>query len=102
MSDKNPEDDYFARLDREKMARLRQQLEAESGEAAAAKLKELHWHCCGKCGHAMDTHTFRGVEIEICGHCGATLLDRGELEKPAGSDNTGLFRSMLSAFGGDR
>lgn len=94
------EDEYFKKIELEKQAKLRQKLEKENASAALEERQKLHWHRCGKCGAAMDTHTFRGVEIEICSECGAVLLDNGELETLAGKDQSGMFSGIASLFGG--
>ncbi|TNE87218.1 MAG: hypothetical protein EP330_19025 [Deltaproteobacteria bacterium] len=91
------EDDYFARLDAEKKAALRKKLDGEASEAAEEALRELHHFKCGKCGHDMATQLFRGVEIEVCSNCQAVLLDPGELEELAGTDE-GFFKEFFGNF----
>lgn len=102
MSERNPEDDYFAQIEREKKDRLKQQLEAEQAREKREELRRLHHHRCGKCGGAMSTHVFKGLEIEICADCGAVLLDQGELETLAGHDQGGIFQGIRDLFGGGR
>lgn len=92
------EDDYFARLDREKLEKLKSAADTNNAEAAATALRELHYHKCGKCGHGMNTEVFRGIEIEICSNCGAVLLDSGELQSLAGDDKSGVLTGLLSLF----
>ena len=101
MSDHSNEDEYFARLDREKTAALKKKINQREADEAAEALKSQHWNRCGKCGNPMDTKPFRGVEIELCPGCGAVLLDHGELEELAGADQTGVFRALFSMFGVD-
>ncbi len=93
------EDEYFHKLDQEAKARLRARLEAELTEKESEERKRLHFHRCGKCGSQMDTIVFRGVEVERCQNCGAVLLDPGELEELAGSDQTAVFSSFFGMFG---
>lgn len=102
MPERDLEEEHFAKLDREKLAKLKAKQEAEEAAQALAARKELHHHKCGKCGADMDTHPFRGVEVEICPECGAVLLDNGELEKLAGDDQGGILSGLFSAFGGTR
>lgn len=99
MSERRQEDEYFARQDAEKLAKLRGAEHAKAEADALVARRELHWHKCGKCGGQMTTHAFRGVEVEVCDECGATLLDRGELETLAGTDDTGFVKGLLSIFG---
>ncbi len=102
MSEHKPEDDYFARLEREKTEKLRKQLQAEARKATAEERKAAHWLRCGKCGGEMETKPFRGIEIEVCPDCGAVLLDPGELETLGGPDQGGIFRDIAAIFGGGR
>lgn len=102
MSERKPEDEYFAKLDAEKRQKIKAQVEAESVAAQHEAERQLHWHRCGKCGAAMDTHVFRGTDIEICPRCGAVLLDSGELEALAGTDKSGVIQGILDLFGGSK
>jgi hypothetical protein len=95
----SPEDEYFARLELEKAEALKAKLDAEAAAKAAIEQKALHWHRCGKCGTAMDTRLFRGVEVEVCPQCGAVLLDRGELERLAGEEHEGVLTALSALFG---
>lgn len=99
MSERDLEEEYFAREDREKLAKLKAKADAEAAEKALADRKVLHHHKCGKCGAGMNTRPFRGIEIEICGECGAVLLDPGELEQLAGEDQGGVMRGLLNFLG---
>lgn len=96
------EDDYFRKLDQENKAKLKAKLDAEHTQADRAASMALHFMKCGKCGSDMSTQVFRGIEIEVCASCGAVLLDPGELEELAGADNTDVFSSFFSMFGGGR
>lgn len=92
------EDEYFAKLEAEKKARLATIMAGKDAEADAARLKELHFHHCGKCGQEMFSTHFKGVEIEVCAHCGAVLLDPGELQELAGEDRHGLLAGIARTF----
>jgi hypothetical protein len=95
----SPEDEYFARLESEKKARLAKLLNVEDREDRDAELKALHHMHCGKCGHEMFTTQYKGVEIEICPNCGCVLLDPGELQQLAGEDHTNVFSNLFTMFG---
>ncbi|MEQ1566470.1 MAG: zf-TFIIB domain-containing protein [Myxococcota bacterium] len=94
------EDDYFRKLDQEAKAKLKAKLDEQAQEAARAEQKALHHLKCGKCGSDMATQVFRGLEVEVCGGCGAVLLDPGELQTLAGADQTATFSSFFTMFGG--
>ena len=93
------EEEYFARIEAEKRARLAAILADEEAQASAEALKSLHHMHCGKCGHPMKTTHFKGVEIEVCTVCSAVLLDPGELEILAGKDRASVIANIASAFG---
>lgn len=93
------EDEYFRKLDQEAKARLQRKLMLEQADQARQERAALHKNKCGKCGGEMHTHTFRGLDIEVCTDCAAVLLDPGELEQLAGTDQVGTFRSFFSMFG---
>ncbi len=94
------EDEYFAKIEAEKKARLVADMKAQKHRAAIEERRALHWLRCGKCGAQMDTRIFRGVEVEVCPDCGAVLLDRGELEALSGKDRGGFFEALSGLFGG--
>jgi hypothetical protein len=98
VSDHKPDDDYFAKLDAEKKEKLRAQLDAEKATQALEERRNLHYHHCGKCGAVMNTHAFRGTDIEICPECNAVLLDKGELELLAGKDQTNVLAGIVDLF----
>ena len=98
MSERDLEEEYFAKEDREKIAQLKKVWQAEAAAKALADRRDLHFNKCGKCGAQMNTVPFRGVEIEVCSECKAVLLDPGELEKLAGADEGGMLTSFFSIF----
>ena len=98
MSEHKPDDEYFAKLDAEKKEKLRAQLQAEQARQTRDERKKLHFHRCGKCGAPMESHAFRGTEIEICPECNAVLLDKDELELLAGKDQTKVLEGIVALF----
>lgn len=95
----NPEDEWFARMDAEKKARIAAASADVDAARKAAELKAMHHLHCGKCGQTMLTRHWKGVEIEQCPSCGAVLLDPGELEALAGPDQAGAVDTIASLFG---
>jgi predicted Zn-ribbon and HTH transcriptional regulator len=95
----NPEDEYFAKIEAEKKARLATLLEIDDAEKRAAELKELHYMHCGKCGEEMFTTSFKGVDIEVCPACNSVLLDPGELQQLAGDDRGNVIATLGTLFG---
>jgi len=74
------EEHFF--IEKELKARL-QKLEREQQALAAAeqaRLKELHWLHCPKCGQKLATEMFGRVEIDVCANCKGLWLDANELD----------------------
>jgi len=94
----DPEEEYFARVNREKQARLAEEVAQQEAAKARADRKALHAQRCGKCGGSLKAQNFRGVEIDVCEDCGSVLLDPGELEELAGKDESGAVRSLAALF----
>jgi hypothetical protein len=97
---KNPEAEYFARVDHEHKQALADQLAAERAQDERAALQRLHAGHCGRCGATLEVKPFRGVQIDVCTQCGAVLLDPGELEQLAGVDKTAVIHSIAELFAG--
>ncbi len=74
------EEEYFLKLDREKIARIRKDLDAKRKEEAESKRKEAHWMKCPKCGADLKEINYQGVLIDTCQECRGIWLDCGELE----------------------
>jgi hypothetical protein len=87
------EDEYFAReeLKRKEQAKIKQTHKERE------KLRDLHWMCCPKCGHALEEISFRDVSVDRCTACGGVFLDKGELEYLAGDEDNAL-RAILQLF----
>ncbi len=96
------EDAYFAQRDQENTQKLAEKLVQERAVAAAAERKALHGGKCGKCGGELAQQVFRGEQIDVCGDCGAVLLDPGELQKLAGEDESSILHGLAAIFGGTR
>ena len=75
------EQEYFIRKDLERLKAMRDEHSKKQKEEERAKLKELHFMHCTKCGQKMATVTLTGVEVELCSGCGGMYLDQGELSK---------------------
>ena len=75
------EDEYFARLE---MDRLRDAVKAKQAELAETEREEqrkLHWMKCPKCGTDLNEITLQNVKIDKCLGCEGVFLDKGELEQ---------------------
>ena len=93
----NQEDEYFARQEALKKRKLAQKFRQEMAADEKAKLKELHWMHCPKCGMKMETICINQVEIDKCFTCGGLYFDDGELEKVSGRAD-GFFKTVNDVF----
>lgn len=89
----------FLKEDIEKLKKLREHYAAKRATEAEQKLREAHFMRCGKCGHTLVPKLFHGVEIDVCTHCGAVLLDQGELEQLTGETGQKLVDMLANLFG---
>ena len=93
-----PEEEYFARVESEKLKKLAAKKQAELSEAEKEKLKELHWMRCPKCGMELHELPFRGVTIDKCYSCNGMFLDDGEIEALTTHEEAGFFKALGSLF----
>lgn len=92
------EEDYFHRLEREKLEKRRQQ-------AAAAKHNAERQACLNKCpkdGATLEPLTYQGVVVDRCPECKGTWLDDGEFrlilereQKAGGGFVSDMIRGIL-------
>ncbi|HEY7411676.1 MAG TPA: zf-TFIIB domain-containing protein [Vicinamibacteria bacterium] len=105
--DRNREDDWFkaneqqlieaARIAREKRERERASKEKHEERA---RLRDLHYMKCPKCGHDMAEEELEGVRVDRCSFCEGVFLDAGELDQvmlKRESERRGFFRRLVGA-----
>jgi hypothetical protein len=78
------EEEYFLRMEAERIRRLREEHERKVAAAERQRLKELHYLHCPKCGMKMTTSSLDGIEVDVCPDCKGIYLDAGELDKILG------------------
>ena len=74
------EDEYFIKMDLEKVDRIRNELDQTRAEGEKQKQKEAHWMKCPKCGSDLQEINYQSVMIDRCIECKGIWLDMGELE----------------------
>lgn len=104
-NDRSREDEWFLKNERElveaaRTARQKREAERREREAAEerARLKDLHFMKCPKCGHDLVAEDFSGIEIDRCSYCEGVYLDAGELEElylKKAEERRSLFRKLL-------
>ncbi len=76
----NREDEYFMKLDMEKVIKMRMGLDKKREEEFRKLNKEVHWMKCPKCGSDLQEVNYQNVMIDTCLECKGIWLDHGELE----------------------
>lgn len=93
------EDEYFAREEALKLHKIHTDKVKELNAAELEERKKLHYMHCAKCGYDLETIKWRNVQVEKCFHCGAIVLDDGELETLAGEEHDkGFLSSVFELF----
>jgi len=85
------EDEYFARIEQQ-MKKIKEQKNKRASEEERAKLRELHFMKCPKCGMDLMEIDFKGMKIDECSACRGIWLDAGELDAMAKMDKPILQR----------
>lgn len=93
------EDDYVLMHEmQERLVKLEQDQRAQT-KAERARLKELHWMRCPKCGQPLAAERLDSVEIDVCPSCKGVWLDAGELGTIM-DKNGGLLQSCMRVIRG--
>ena len=92
------ENEYFARLEMRK--RLDEQARRAESVAAneKARLRELHYQHCPKCGTDLHQEVMEEVTVDICPACHGIWLDDGELAKLTEA-RSGFLNSLRKMLG---
>jgi len=75
------EEEYFLRLEFAKRKKAEEEKLARLNEEEKAKLKELHYMHCPKCGQKLIEINYQNIPVDKCSHCDGVWLDAGELEQ---------------------
>lgn len=92
------EQEYFLKMELERLARLREEHQRKLEDAARQERKEKHWMHCPKCGDDLEVTHLAGVEVDLCPDCGGLFLDAGELDKILEEKNRGPFAKALGSL----
>jgi len=74
------EDEYFIKMDAEKVKKMRADLDRKRDEEAKQHRKASHWMKCPKCGSDLEEINYQQIMIDRCVECRGIWLDHGELE----------------------
>ena len=92
------EEEYFARLEAEKLRKLSEKKRSELKTKEIDTLKETHHMRCASCGFELQTLVFKGISIDKCFHCGGVFLNKEAFENLCGQDNN-VLTQLMSIFG---
>ena len=91
--EKADEDTYFARRDRELIAKRKVE------EAEARKQNSVRM-ACPKCGEFLSADTLHGVHVEVCATCHGMWLERAEIEQLGRREEGGWLTRYLERIRG--
>lgn len=74
------EDEFFMKLESQKVTKLRSELDKKREEEARCHRKGTHWMKCPKCGSELEEINYQNVVIDKCKDCQGIWLDHGEIE----------------------
>ena len=92
------EDEYFIKMETEKLKKLRTDLDKKRKEEAKNFHKEAHWMKCPKCGSDLVEINYQNVMIDECKECKGIWLDHGELALLVSGQakmTKGLFKKLF-------
>jgi hypothetical protein len=74
------EEEYFLRLEREKLEKRRQEAAARQAAEDREQRKRTHYMKCPKCGGDLAEESFHGISVDRCTECHGVWFDTGEIE----------------------
>ncbi len=93
------EDEYFIKLEADRLERKRQQEEARAKDAE----RRSHYMRCPKCGGTLAQRTFHDIQIDTCPDCRGSCFDYGEVQAILSHYDKGLVLKIMDdvmvAFG---
>ena len=93
------EQEYFFKLEIEKLKKARAERDSKVQEAEKKKAKELHYMKCPKCGSDLQEVEFRKIKVDFCASCHGYWFDAGEvMELLKMEEQQHFFTRFLKAF----
>ncbi len=90
------EEEYFAKLEAERLERKRLEQARLSQDAE----RKSHYMRCPKCGGHLETVELHRVQVDRCPECHGLWLDAGEIDVVMQHEDKGLFTRALGEFMG--
>jgi hypothetical protein len=95
---KGKEEEYFARMEFEKLKKIEHEKHVRLAEEEKQRLKSLHNMRCPKCGMELIEVNYKGILVDKCSECDGVWLDAGELEAISKLEKSGLDK-LFKVFG---
>lgn len=74
------EEQYFREQELKRQLEARRREQEAMAAAERARLKELHYMHCPKCGQKLMVEHYGATEVDVCPSCRGLWLDANELE----------------------
>lgn len=84
------EEEYFARMEYEKLKKNQEESQKNMALEEKAKQKDLHYMKCPKCGMNLVEIDYKNIKVDKCSECEGIWFDAGELETVMKMDKGGL------------
>ena len=91
------EEEYIARLEFEKLQKIKAETQRKFAEDEKNRLRELHYMRCPKCGMELVEIEYHHILIDKCTECEGIWLEAGELESVSELKKSGLDK-LFSVF----
>jgi Zn-finger nucleic acid-binding protein len=92
------EEAYFNRVNRDLIARRREQLDRERAARRDASRAQAHWMKCPKCGASLKEQNLLGICVDVCERCSGIYLDAEEAKTLLASQSSHTFLKRLGAL----
>jgi uncharacterized protein len=92
------EEEYFKRQELERKKKWAAEQEEKLAAEEKARLKELHYMKCPKCGMDLTEMEVHGVTVDRCMSCNGTWFDEGEVEQLTKKGGGDLLAKVTSFF----
>lgn len=74
------EEEYFHKVEREKLAKRRQEAAEHKAAAERVARRDLHYMHCPKDGAVLHEESYHGIRVDRCTECHGVWFDPGEIE----------------------
>ena len=91
------EEEYFARMEFERMRKIEEEKQAKLKYEERVRLKELHYMKCPKCGMQLVEIDYKGLKVDECSECRGVWLDAGEVQQIIRLEQ-GALKKFFSLF----